>query len=892
MCTLCGISRTFDPSRHSESADPVFATRGTVTERGDAAADISTAYRLQLGEQFRGTIDGGGDRDWIAIQLQKDKTYQIDLKGIGDSASLNDPHLRLYDASGRLVDQNDDWLHRDSRIEFRADKTGTYYISAAGYNDSHSGDYLIETRAQAANGYASLDTLSEYLREGFWLDRGMAPHSHDVSASNRITVDITALTDAGKQLARWAMQAWERVADIDLVEVTRGARITFDDNDDDRELTAVTYTNVGFRGEIRSADIEISRAWLNQFGTSIDSYGFMTYMHELGHALGLGHQGNYNFTGNYHDDSLFVNDSWQFSLMSYFDQSQNDVVRASYAYATSPMMVDILAIQELYGASNATSGATVWGANTTLTGYAGALFDALLGGIGSRHVSTNPVAYTIYDHGGYDTLNLAPSRTANRIDIRPEAFSDVLGGIGNLGIARGTIIEKVIGGSGNDTIIGNTADNDLRGGAGHDLLGGGDGDDYLHGFTGNDTLRGHNGNDTLIGGAGADRMEGGAGNDTYQVDNVGDVVVETAAGGSDTLQSTIAIDLTAQKYRNVEHVILADSANLSALGSAAGNRLTGNAGDNRLGGRDGNDVLRGGAGNDTLNGGTGGDQIWGDAGNDLIIASSGRDTISGGLGRDTLDFTGSKGSVLLDLISNSHGGFMTGSQIDGIEDILAGSGNDTLRGTTGANLIDGGAGNDLIIATKGADTMSGGAGVDTVSYQNVTSSILVDLANASANTGIAGGHVYTGIENLTGSDSNDTLRGDNSSNLVSGGNGDDGLFGRLGDDTLLGGAGNDTLRGEGGRDLLNGGFGNDRLTGGGDADTFLFRKNFDRDVITDFEIGIDVIQMQGVGVNSFAQARDRAVQSGADVIFDFGGGDVLTVRNVVLAALEDDMIFG
>ena len=79
----------------------------------------------------------------------------------------------------------------------------------------------------------------------------------------------------------------------------------------------------------------------------------------------------------------------------------------------------------------------------------------------------------------------------------------------------------MIGGSGNDTITGDANDNVLTGGAG------------------NDTMVGGGGNDTFIGGTGANSMTGGTGNDTYYVDNVGDVVVELANQGTDTIITTL-----------------------------------------------------------------------------------------------------------------------------------------------------------------------------------------------------------------------------------------------------------------------------------------------------------------------------------------------------------------
>ena len=85
-------------------------------------------------------------------------------------------------------------------------------------------------------------------------------------------------------------------------------------------------------------------------------------------------------------------------------------------------------------------------------------------------------------------------------------------------------------------------------------------------------------------------MTGGAGNDTYVVDDVGDVVIESASEGTDTVQSSVSYTLAA----NVENLTLTGSGNISGNGNGVANAITGNSGDN---------TLDGGAGADTMTGG-------------------------------------------------------------------------------------------------------------------------------------------------------------------------------------------------------------------------------------------------------------------------------------------------
>ena len=247
----------------------------------------------------------------------------------------------------------------------------------------------------------------------------------------------------------------------------------------------------------------------------------------------------------------------------------------------------------------------------------------------------------------------------------------------NFGIAYGVTIENAIGGSGADTIIGNDVANVLTGNAGNDTLTGAGGNDTLIGGTGADTMDGGVGNDSyevdqigdivteaadqgidtvnsaisytlganvenlvltgtaangtgnalanvitgnasanvLDGGIGADTLIGNGGNDLYYVDNAGDLVVELAGNGVDTVSSSISYSLT----DNVENLILTATA-ANGTGNALDNVITGNAASNRLNGGAGNDRLIGGDGVDYLTGGAGSDVFVGEI-NTIKVAS-------------------------------------------------------------------------------------------------------------------------------------------------------------------------------------------------------------------------------------------------------------------------------
>nr|WP_169618105.1 M10 family metallopeptidase [Ruegeria sp. PR1b] len=353
--------------------------------------------------------------------------------------------------------------------------------------------------------YGSLTELASYLTSGYWEDGGSSAHSFAATvgeiSAHVITVDLTALTSTGQRLARWALDSWEQVADLHFTEVTRGGDITFDDSDSG----AYSTSSFDEDGNTLAATVNISQDWLATYGTTLASYSMTTFVHEIGHALGLGHLGNYNgSTGT----QIYANDSWQLSVMSYIAQSENSNVSADYAFPSGPMMADIVAIQSLYGTPiESDDGDSTWGQGGTYSRYFTTLFASI------TDPTIEPIAFTIYDVGGTDMLDLSGSRTADVVNLNAGGFSNVAGHIGNLAIASGTVIENIKVGRGNDTVYGNAADNVIRGQTGWDLLHGGSGRDRIFGGMGRDTISGDAGNDRLFGKKGHDWLDGGEGND-------------------------------------------------------------------------------------------------------------------------------------------------------------------------------------------------------------------------------------------------------------------------------------------------------------------------------------------------------------------------------------------
>ena len=705
------------------------------------------------------------------------------------------------------------------------------------------------------------DEIAHQLTDGFWESRGSRRHAFDVAPGATLTANITALTPEGQQLARWALEAWTNVTGIKFRFVIGDADIAFDDREASVPTGGANWDSTGTSSKGR---VNIPTDWLEQNGTTIDSYSFSTYVHEIGHALGLGHPGDYprddeNPAVTYPDDAKFLNDSRQVSVMSYFNQTTNTYIDASRAAVVTPMIADIIAIQDLYGVPNSVHpGDTVYGYGSNIGGYLGRLFGAMSGEEPDSDVYTaGPVALTIYDTAGNDTLDLRWDADGQRVDLRPEGISDVLGLTGNLLIARDTVIENFVAGSGNDAVTGNDAANRLEGRAGDDTLTGGGADDTLAGGAGADRLNGGSGGDTLwygasdagvhvdlaagtargghaegdtfasiegIGGSRyADTLTGGAGNDTL-----------SGGGGADRLDGGTGFDWL--RYGESDAgVDVSIAAGTARGGHAAGDRfasiegIIGSRHADTLTGGAGNEGLEGGAGSDRLDGGAGRDTLWYAASDAGVHVDLGAGTARGGhAAGDTFEnVEGVVGSRHVDTLSGG----------DGADELSGGQGGDWLQGGAGDDTLTGGAGADGLTGGPGADELDGGGGRDTLWYAASDAGVRVDLAAGTARGGHAEGDTFENIENVIGSPHGDRLTGSAGADRLTGGAGDDVLTGGSGADWLWGNAGDDTLDGGAGNDRLSGGAGADRLDGGSGAADWLWYGASDAGVHVDLRTG-------------------------------------------------------
>ncbi len=648
MCMICALRNpnsataaldlhVNDANRSAITGDGILSGQGLVIEGADAAESTATAYRFEVGQSVSGQLSSSTDEDWFAIELQAGVTYSIRLLGYG-SDFLTDPLVRILNGNGSQLATNDDGFtsgsnthERDAALTFTATQSGTFFIEADAYG-SQTGEYLLSVTESNANGYDfTVDEIAwQLINNGQAFFGTPEAAAFDVGGDGALTVNISGLSEQGQALANAALDVWSAYTGITFNRVTSGtAEITFYDNDPDTTAYAQTFTN---GTTIERSEVMVSASWLDNFGTSLESYSFETYLHEIGHALGLAHGGNYNGSADYGTDNFYVNDSLAWSIMSYM-QADNDEydfgnardwnthVNASFRYMYGPMIADMIAIQTLYGTpGTAFGGDTTYGFNAN-TGVAA---------IDAAVQSGALMAMTVYDTGGTDTLDFSQTSANQVITLAQESLSSVLGGRHNLGIARGATVENAISGSGNDKLLGNSAANVLDAGGGHD---------------------------TIYGGLGGDTIYGGSGDDVYILDEgaTGFSLHDTA--GWDELQSYASVDLGSSSMAGIDSIRLLGSGNHNITANDDANYMVGNSGANVLDAGGGNDSLYGGLGADTLHGGDGrdildagsqndrlegglsNDSLYGGAGNDTLGGGAGADLLHGGDGRDVFVFT-------------------------------------------------------------------------------------------------------------------------------------------------------------------------------------------------------------------------------------------------------------
>ncbi|WP_027998875.1 M10 family metallopeptidase C-terminal domain-containing protein [Sinorhizobium arboris] len=403
---------------------------------------------------------------------------------------------------------------------------------------------------------------------------------------------FAALNAAQQAATRAALDQFSSVAKVSFTEITESATRHADLRlaSSDAPSTAWAY--------FPSTAAEGGDAWFNKSSgyysrPAKGNYAYLTFLHEIGHALGLEHA----HEGNVMPASR---DSMEYTVMSYRSyvgaSTTTGYTNETWGYAQSLMMYDIAALQHMYGADFTTRSE-----NTTYR-WSPTSGEMFINGMGQGAPGANKILLTLWDGGGTDTYDLSNYTTALKIDLRPGEWTTTstaqlaklhysgskvaIGNIANALQFQGdgrSLIENAKGGAGNDTITGNAAANALWGNGGNDRLIGGDG------------------NDNLVGGTGADRLDGGNGTDLANYSNAATgIVADLYSPGSNTGEAA------GDTYVSIER-LYGSAFNDSLRGDNRANLLNGLAGNDTLYGRDGNDTLIGGNGADRLIGGAGAD---------------------------------------------------------------------------------------------------------------------------------------------------------------------------------------------------------------------------------------------------------------------------------------------
>lgn len=398
--------------------------------------------------------------------------------------------------------------------------------------------------ANSGTGSAVIDSLMTSAR---WAD-GSITFGFTTSASQygasygsgETTKGFQALSASQMAGARDALSSWAELINLKITE-TSGSAADIRIAASSLPATAWAYTPGSF-AEAGDVWMGTSRGY---YTNPVDgNYAKVTFLHEIGHALGLNHphqpvigSGGSGYVaddgtgsavcpccgGMIHGDGAGFSasaavtpeaangnpldfgttgpynaiDAMAYTVMSYSSYAgdgRGGYTNGTWDYAQSPMVRDIAAIQHLYGANFQTRG------DNTVYSWSAATGEQFVNGQGQGAPGGNKVFETIWDGGGRDTIDLSNYASKLAIDLSPGGWinfgTSQLANLGNGQTAPGNVamsllfegdqrslIENAIGGAGNDVIKGNASNNVLIGGAGDDRIEGLDGHNILAGGT-------------------------------------------------------------------------------------------------------------------------------------------------------------------------------------------------------------------------------------------------------------------------------------------------------------------------------------------------------------------------------------------------------------------------
>ena len=484
------------------------------------------------------------------------------------------------------------------------------------------------------------------------------------SSLNEPDRNFAAFTSAERAVARKALDAWEKVADITFVEVDETSRDV-----GDIRFARSSAVGSGAHAYFPGAYAAAGDVWVNPTVSLLDPYGLELLLHEIGHAIGMKHpfEGDIVLTAQ--------QDNSGNTVMSYtpdggpVDAPQSfDVLTARFLYGRGGDKPTTLGIDYVaYGGPNADrlyfNGGDDYvdagdgddtvaggGGDDTLLGRGGD--DMLTPGAGDDAVDAGLGVDIVFLDGALEDFDLTYFVTplggdAIRVDVAILAGPDGenrLYGVEFVALDGAVFTQEALarmflaeavgpptpsnltfdedhwrGGAGDDAVFGLAGDDRMSGGAGDDMMDGGIGDDWLLSGLGHDQVWGADGADVIKSSGGADIVRGGPGDDLILAGDESDAIF--GGGGNDIIKPGRGDDA-----------------------------INGEAGDDIIVGFRSNEVLSGGVGDDTLIGNLGDDVIIGGAGDDRMWGGPGRDVFlfdTAGFGRDriVIDFRPSSDSI-------------------------------------------------------------------------------------------------------------------------------------------------------------------------------------------------------------------------------------------------------
>ena len=663
----------------------------TIIETLDAGL-FETTYAIAPGDTFEGSLVVG-DVDFVAVTLEAGQAYFVELNLINGSSSpyfLNPQMIWLDDAGNDFFVEPRGSLNTSGMI-FIAPEDRTYFLAPNVFvNVGQTMEYSISLDVVENYRVVELQEIADYLTTGYWVDNNEPVSKWDIPAPGglrKITYDASGLGQEGERLASLAFEAWGSISDIWFDPVAENADITFIPS-----ISGTYATSNSVNGVIQNALIYIEGQYTTTgVNDRIGDRNLAVIMHEIGHALGLGHGGPYDGFADYNYDSIFANDTNQTTIMSYFYAREQIFSDGLYVEALTPMPADVLAMWDLYGLVQVNETDTVYGlpavpheGASQPEGTLGAWIAALVDDLDT--VANEAAMFSITDTGGVDWIDVsgADDNFGSAIDLRDSAVSTLLGILGNVALTPGSVIEHAAGNLADDWLMGNDVANRLEGNAGADTITGGAGDD------------------TLLGGAGDDLLEAGLGADLVQAGAESDVIMLT----SDQTYGS------GQVARNV--------GSDGQVGTGAKVALRGKSKFET--------VIEGGSGTDTI--------LLTETHDALFL----HDALSGFFGQAVLEtdyagrlsterlsdievIKGEGGNDVIDLTSPDY--LLTGGRLE----IDGGMGRDTVWGSQAGEDIFGGAGNDHLFGGAGVDVLTGGAGADVFEFTRTsTQSTVMDFS--------------------------------------------------------------------------------------------------------------------------------------------------------------------